>query len=557
MASYFISAFFKVRGSFSTVKNPVRTSSKLLHAAHSLSSRDSKSNFRKTVNRHDGPSKEHRGVEARSSALLHFHPSSVFSAGTAKKRAEIQRRREGVEEEHTERGAAKTEGRLQPPDRPLTPAEWKLLRESHRNLKVFDIAMMNVLLASKSELRVAKSLLTFVATETGTLSYNLLLRYLALCVCHGHDHEVPDVYEIMRSSFSCLETGAASLFIRSFSRTGNWSRALSLLQEIFKPSARNYGDVIAALMRHGQLTAAWTLYQELMDNGQTPFQETWSSLFQPVVKDTEGQTTSLHQQQQRLLGILHYMRNNQIYPQERLAHSIKAWFESLPGQKWTGRWTSVHPRYVLCPCCGSDLESIQLTVEEYQQLKDRVMTDVIQGPDIFTKTTPRELGYFKEFVKQRAPFDVVVDGLNVASSNVGKCKQSTTVRKDKVAWDPQDMKLIRQRAHCFYTDNISEDDPYLLYAALHSGAQCVFVSKDLMRDHKASLQDQTTRRVFFKWQRGHQLVLDGYVVEGRTVRYDTVVQTSGDSWHIPYDDQDDQDRTTYEVPQKWLCLTQQ
>lgn len=198
-----------------------------------------------------------------------------------------------------------------------------------------------------------RSLLTFVATETGTLSYNLLLRYLALCVCHGHDHEVPDVYEIMRSSFSCLETGAASLFIRSFSRTGNWSRALSLLQEvkqvwsrrrtlvsvpahlltsllspqIFKPSARNYGDVIAALMRHGQLTAAWTLYQELMDNGQTPFQETWSSLFQPVVKDTEGQTTSLHQQQQRLLGILHYMRNNQIYPQERLAHSIKAWFE--------------------------------------------------------------------------------------------------------------------------------------------------------------------------------------------------------------------------------------
>uniref|UniRef100_A0A3P8UHI5 Mitochondrial ribonuclease P catalytic subunit n=1 Tax=Cynoglossus semilaevis TaxID=244447 RepID=A0A3P8UHI5_CYNSE len=513
-------------------------------------SRDSKSNFRKTVNRHDGPSKEHRGVEARSSALLHFHPSSVFSAGTAKKRAEIQRRREGVEEEHTERGA--------PPDRPLTPAEWKLLRDLFKSTVSRERCQMCF-----------RSLLTFVATETGTLSYNLLLRYLALCVCHGHDHEVPDVYEIMRSSFSCLETGAASLFIRSFSRTGNWSRALSLLQEVKQPSARNYGDVIAALMRHGQLTAAWTLYQELMDNGQTPFQETWSSLFQPVVKDTEGQTTSLHQQQQRLLGILHYMRNNQIYPQERLAHSIKAWFESLPGQKWTGRWTSVHPSGS-CRCCGSDLESIQLTVEEYQQLKDRVMTDVIQGPDIFTKTTPRELGYFKEFVKQRAPFDVVVDGLNVASSNVGKCKQSTTLlavvsglQRQGLAWDPQDMKLIRQRAHCFYTDNISEDDPYLLYAALHSGAQCVFVSKDLMRDHKASLQDQTTRRVFFKWQRGHQLVLDGYVVEGRTVRfksipsYDTVVQTSGDSWHIPYDDQDDQDRTTYEVPQKWLCLTQQ
>lgn len=42
----------------------------------------------------------------------------------------------------------------------------------------------------------------------------------------------------------------------------------------------------------------------------------------------------------------------------------------------------------VCGCCGSELESIQLTAEEYQQLKDRVMTDVIQGQDVFNKTTP-------------------------------------------------------------------------------------------------------------------------------------------------------------------------
>ena len=42
----------------------------------------------------------------------------------------------------------------------------------------------------------------------------------------------------------------------------------------------------------------------------------------------------------------------------------------------------------VCGCCGSELESIQLTAEEYQQLKDRVMTDIIQGRDVFTKTTP-------------------------------------------------------------------------------------------------------------------------------------------------------------------------
>lgn len=65
----------------------------------------------------------------------------------------------------------------------------------------------------------------------------------------------------------------------------------------------------------------------------------------------------------------------------------------------------------------------------------------------------------------------------------------------------------------------SEDDPFLLYATLHSGNHCRFVSRDLMRDHKACLSEGATRRLFFKWQRGHQMVVDGYVAAGRRVRF--------------------------------------
>lgn len=79
-----------------------------------------------------------------------------------------------------------------------------------------------------------RSLLTFVAMETGTLSYELLLRYLMVCVSGGHDAEVFDVYDIMRGSFSSLETGASSLFIKSFSRTARWREALSILHELKK-----------------------------------------------------------------------------------------------------------------------------------------------------------------------------------------------------------------------------------------------------------------------------------------------------------------------------------
>ncbi|XP_061553140.1 mitochondrial ribonuclease P catalytic subunit isoform X2 [Phycodurus eques] len=386
----------------------------------------------------------------------------------------------------------------------------------------------------------------------------------------------------MRENFPSLDTGAYSLVIKSFSRTARWRDALSILNDLKKvvtPSPRNYGNIIAAAMLNGDPITAWALYDELLAKGLNPQHETWTCLFKRVHAE-EQETMLLSEQQERLLGILLYMRNNQVYPQLTLASSIKTWFESIPRQKWRGTWSTASPNGV-CKSCGTELESIQLTAEEYQQLRNRVMTDIIQGRDVFNKTTPEELERFKAFVRMKPAFDVVVDGLNVANINKDRSKQSEMLlavvselklqgltvlvlgRKHMLrpsrSWNRHNMNLIQQKAHCFFTDNISEDDPFLLYAALHSGNHCRFVSKDLMRDHKACLPDEATRRLFFKWQRGHQLVVHGHIVAGRRVRFqsipscDTIVQTSGGTWHIPYDDTED--RSTYEVPQKWLCLT--
>nr|XP_020477603.1 mitochondrial ribonuclease P protein 3 isoform X2 [Monopterus albus] len=534
-------------------------------------------------------------VDGRSRRAPHWQrhsfPKSVFAAGTAKRTTEILKKKAvlvSLNEDETEGRTTRGAGKVQPPDQPLSAAEWRKLKESLGNLQRFDIQMMTALFTSGAELDIAKSLLNFVAMEKGTLSYELLLQYLVLCVHGGHDAEVFEVYDIMRGSFSSLDTGASSLFIKSFSRTVRWREAINILHEIRKviiPSASNYGDVIAAAVLHGDIITAWAFYDELIEKGLSPRQEVWNALFKGQRETTEEggkglEAMSQSEHQERLLGILLYMRNNQIYPEHSLASSIKTWFESLSGQKWTGSWTSTTPKGV-CRCCRSELESIQLTAEEYQHLKDRVMTDIIQGRDVFNKTTPEELEKFKAFVKRKPTFDVVVDGLNVASISNDKNRRSEMLlaivselkhqgltilvlgRKHMLqpcrSWERHDMKLIQQQAHCFFTENISEDDPFLLYATLHSGNHCLFVSKDLMRDHKACLPDIATRQLFFKWQRGHQLVVDGYVAAGKRVRfqsildYDTIVQTSGDSWHIPYDDTED--RSTYEIPQRWLCLT--
>ncbi|KAJ6655647.1 hypothetical protein lerEdw1_004883 [Lerista edwardsae] len=127
-------------------------------------------------------------------------------------------------------------------------------------------------------------------------------------------------------------------------------------------------------------------------------------------------------------------------------------------------------------------------------------------------------------------------------------------------WARNNMAEMQKKADFFFTENVSEDDPFLLYATLHSGSHCRFVTRDLLRDHKACLPDSLTRRLFFKWQRGHQMVLSNYTA-GRRIKfepilcYDTIVQTTGDTWHIPYDD-NSLERSSYEVPTRWLCLQQ-
>ncbi|XP_066532068.1 mitochondrial ribonuclease P catalytic subunit [Hoplias malabaricus] len=510
-------------------------------------------------------------------------PRSVFAAGTARRTAEFLKRRAAAVDEETDvsvRDRASFVGDV--PKGPLSASEWRELKDGSSRPERFEVRMLEAMLGADADVSIAKSLLNFVAMETGSVPYVLLLRYLALCVSGGHQSEVLDTYDVMRSCYKSLDTGAYSLLLKGLSGTERWREALPMLEEIQKvitPSPRNYGDAIAGALLHGDQETAWMLYRALLDQGLTPNQDTWQCLFDNDVNHHHHHHH--HHHRDKLSEILSFMRENQIYPQEPLARSIKTWFESCPDEKWTGAFSSVDGRGV-CRSCGAELESIDLTGDEYSLLRDRVMANVIEGKDVFNKTTPEELESFKKFVKTGPVFDVVVDGLNVACMFPKAPKSQTLLavvselcdqglnvlvlgRKHMLRsswnWDRHDIHQIKQKSHCFFTENISEDDPFLLYAALHSGNHCKFVSRDLMRDHKARFPDSATRRLFFKWQRGHQLVLQGYA-PGRKVRfqrastYDTIVQSSVGSWHLPYDE-DGGERSSYEVPQRWLCLTKE
>ncbi|KAM8948066.1 mitochondrial ribonuclease P catalytic subunit [Lycaon pictus] len=493
----------------------------------------------------------------------------LFAAGAAKKRSQMNPHRKAD-------ALPPMRNTIQLPTKPLNSEEWDRLKEDFKGRANFESWIISQMAQSCSSVDVAKSLLAWVAAKNnGIVGYDLLVKYLYLCVFHKQTSEIIDVYEIMKARYKRLESGGYTLLIQGLIHSDRWREALLLLEDVKKvmiPSKKNYNDCIEGALLHQDVNLAWNLYQELLGYDLIPMLKTLKAFFD------FGKNIKDDQYSNKLFDILLYLRNNHLYPEESFAHSIKTWFESVPGEHWKGQFTTVKESGQ-CLGCGKTIESIHLSSEEYESLKGKIMKDVIDGGDLYKKTTPQELERFQNFVKCCPPFDIVIDGLNVAKT-FPKARESQVLldvvsqlakqnlellvlgRKHMLTqhsrWRKDEMKMVQKQASCFFADNISEDDPFLLYATLHSGNHCKFITKDLMRDHKACLHNAKTQHLFFKWQRGHQLAILNRLPGSKIIfqnipSYDTVVQTTGDSWHIPYDD-DMVERYSYEVPTKWLCL---
>lgn len=75
-------------------------------------------------------------------------------------------------------------------------------------------------------------------------------------------------------------------------------------------------------------------------------------------------------------------------------------------------------------------------------------------------------------------------------------------------WPKKNWNYVLQNSSTFLTENLSQDDPYLLYCALHSGKDTIIVTRDLMRGHKFLLREVHLKTLFERWlaQRQHFLL---------------------------------------------------
>ncbi|XP_027629183.1 mitochondrial ribonuclease P catalytic subunit-like [Tupaia chinensis] len=324
----------------------------------------------------------HLRNEEGSTVQVSSDSPHLFAAGAAKKRSQMNPQ----SKQSKDNDLPPVRNIIQLPTKPLTSEEWDKLKEDFKGKTDFENWISSQMAHCHSSVDVAKSLLAWVAAKNnGIVGYNLLVKYLSLCVFHKQTSEVIDVYEIMKARYKSLESGGYSLLIRGLIYSDRWRESLLLLEDIKKvmtPSKKNYNDCIQGALLHQEVTIAWNLYQELLSHDLIPMMETLKAFFD------FGKDINDDQYSNKLLDILLYLRNNQLYPGESFAHSIKAWFESIPGKQWKGQFTTVQ-KSGQCLGCGKTIESIHLSPEEYEFLKGRIMRDVIDGGDQYKKTTPQ------------------------------------------------------------------------------------------------------------------------------------------------------------------------
>lgn len=103
----------------------------------------------------------------------------------------------------------------------------------------------------------------------------------------------------------------------------------------------------------------------------------------------------------------------------------------------------------------------------------------------------------------------------------------------------------------------SNDDLFLLYAALKSGPKTNIFTRDLLRQH-SHLLGQKMRKTFRRWQQEHQFTL--VTVSQKVIVKDPIVfelkaHKVNSRWHIPFTNENVLNSTqTFELPSKWICL---
>lgn len=281
--------------------------------------------------------------------------------------------------------------------------------------KTFDAIFMRICLACRN-FKLGKTFMEHLTQSGKQANIATCAKYLTLCYYCRKDvedkSEIENLCMELQSSNSYLDGATKESIILGLSITEKWHHGLKLLDEDESTHhSLPMNAMVDCLLKHEEQSLAMSWMDKIIFKQRTVYDfvyEHW--IMKCTVKhDTWAMFSD-------------FISRNQIFLKEPLAEQLKNMLERRTKEAFSGQFTTVDKITGKCLSCHRVLQNVEITDEDFASLRKRLTENVLVGPDVFIGSKPEELERFYNFIKKTAPFDVVIDGLNVAYTNGSKLK---------------------------------------------------------------------------------------------------------------------------------------
>lgn len=361
--------------------------------------------------------------------------------------------------------------------------EWQSVRQALQENSKF-VTSSNVdavilgLCSTGEQLPVAKSYLRYLQAQgikPNAASLGRLLRcynaaYQMRALTEKEQSEILQICDALQAGHEVLDASSCEHMILGLvSTSAHWQRALPLLDMMkvtATPSLVAYSALACKAFGSEQPELAWRLLEEMLQTRKMPKCEVYLAHLESSAKDPK----TLGVQLERLLL---FLERHDILISEKVAQQLQLLAEQLPQQLQVSS-TQLN-QFGKCTACQQHLEHVAISDKQFEELRDVFLEKVLIRKDVFQKSTPEEVERFKKYVQQTAPYDCVIDGLNVAYSTGNKkppqqlAKLLATVvryfkdrrkhvlvlgRQHMRSWSKPAWQYIQQNASVFLTNNL-------------------------------------------------------------------------------------------------------
>lgn len=358
----------------------------------------------------------------------------------------------------------------------LTVDKWKSLRlkilQSNRiNDKTIDATIVGHCLR-ELKLTMAKSYMEFLNFEKININAACYGRLLKLYYGIGQERdlsideckEVIEMYDLLLLKNPILDPSTAENVIHALCVTSDWNKSLGIFDNIkltSQPTASTYGAIVVSAFKNNELNVGIKFLEEMIQCEKSPKCEVFMAWMDYNIRNNLP-----------IDDMLNFIGENEILISSKVALHFK---EQLTTQKIKCVIASLYKSHGVCTNCNKPMKNISISKEEFNHLCSSFLEKVLIRKNVFLKSTPEELTRFEKFIEKTAPYDCVIDGLNVAFST--GLKKSPVVhakllaavvkyfkqqdknvlvlgRKHMNKWPFEQMNFIRKNSSIFLTEDL-------------------------------------------------------------------------------------------------------